>query len=132
MNNKYIWNGNEIRFLDNDGDGQDVEYSAKLSLNTPFEECSCNASCGGKCQTTQEARAYDLACEIYDEIISSTNAQSPQKILVCAKDIINKSEQLDKVAISFVICLKIQLIHEIQTQLNCVFSKEDKDYFING
>ena len=132
MNNKYIWNENDIKFVDKDQQKQDVEYSSATSFGCPFAECSCNTSCNGKCLPSQEEKAYDLACEIYDEIIASTNSQCPKELLVSAKNIINKSKQFETATVSFITCLKIQLIHEIQTQLNCIFSKEDKDNFLNG
>ena len=131
MNNKYIWNENDIKFVDEDRQKQDVEYSYASSFGCPFDECSCNAACNGKCLPSQEEKAYDLACEIYDEISSSTNNQCPKELLESTKNKINKSQQFEKATASFVMCLKIQLIHEIQTQLNCIFSKEDKDDFLN-
>ena len=132
MNNKYIWNENDIKFVDKDQRKQDVEYSSATSFGCPFAECSCNTSCNGKCLPSQEEKAYDLACEIYDEIITSANSQCPKELLVSAKDKINKSQQFENATASFVMCLKIQFIHEIQTQLNCIFSEEDKEDFLNA
>lgn len=132
MNNKYIWNENDIKFVDKDNSKQEVEYSSTSSFGCPFDECSCNASCNGKCLPSQEEKAYDLACEIYDEITSSTNSQYPKELLVSAKDKINKSQQFENATASFVMCFKIQLIYEIQTQLNCIFSEEDKEDFLNA
>ena len=62
MNNKYIWNENDIKFVDKDQQKQDVEYSSATSFGCPFEECSCNTSCNGNvCPRKKKRRMIWLA-----------------------------------------------------------------------
>ncbi|MBQ7642923.1 MAG: hypothetical protein IJS67_03375 [Clostridia bacterium] len=131
MNKKYLWDENDIKFIDKDDINKKVEYSVS-SFDCPFKECSYNTFCNGKCSQSQEEKAYDAACDIYDDVISSENNKDASAILKAAGKRILDYASKQKATDAFVLCLKIQVLQEIQMQLNYVFSKEEKDGFLNA
>lgn len=133
MNSKYIWNKNEIKFVDKDDSAmQNVEYSAVSSSWCPFDECSYNTSCNGKCLPSQEEKAYDLACQIYDSIGSEIAAENDtyRQLELLKKQVETHIESsLDK---ALIMCIKIQLLNELKTQCSKSISKDEVRCFLEA
>lgn len=130
MDNKYIWNENEIKFIGNDQQKQEVEYSFASNLGCPFEECSCNTLCNGACLPSREEKAYDLACQIYDSIGDEIAAENDtyRRLELLKKQMetyINSS--LDK---ALIVCIKVQLLNELKTQCSKSISKNEARCFL--
>ena len=132
MNNKYIWNENDIKFVDKDQQKQDVEYSSATSFGCPFAECSCNTSCNGKCLPSREEKAYDLACQIYDSIgneIAAENDTYRQLELLKKQMETYINSVRDK---ALIVCIKVQLLNELKTQCSKSLSKDEAMCFLEN
>ena len=130
MNKKYIWDENDIKFLDKDNSKQEVEYSSVLSFGYPFDECFCNASCGGKCLPSREEKAYGLACQIYDSISEKIAAENDTyRQLELLKKQMNTyiNSSFDK---ALIVCIMVQLLNELKTQCSKSISKDEARYFL--
>ncbi|MBO7196015.1 MAG: hypothetical protein J6V80_01645 [Clostridia bacterium] len=123
MDNRYIWEEKDIKFVDGEAN-QSVSYSDFAAEGCPFVECACNSFCNGKCNPGREEKAYDLACKIYDGIADEISAEDDTKRqLELLKKQMNQNidSTLDE---GIIMCIKVQLVNELKAQ---TAKKIDKD-----
>lgn len=130
--NKFIWEKDDITFIEKTDNGQQIKYSDFNMSGCPFKECAINIACNGCCSSTQESKAYDLACEIYDKVVAEADCENAVLAINLVKENLGKYMESYKDNLSFVLCVKIQLIYEIQSQYSVCLSEEIKKQFLEN
>lgn len=130
MTSKFLWNEGELVLINPLDQRPSITYSIS-SLELPYPECClCEFADKSSCSQELEEVAFDLSCNIFDRIISSSEKPQFQTILSSLKKQFVSFVPVEKATPSFLFCLKIHLLHEAEAYFNILVSEKEKTEFL--